>query len=386
MATRAYARRACRNARFIMAFRRKGTPANEPVSALHMFSERIITWQRVHGRHDLPWQGTRDPYRIWLSEVMLQQTQVVSVIPYYRRFVERFRDVEALAAATADEVMSAWAGLGYYSRARNLHRCAQVIATEHAGQFPRSAAELARLPGIGRSTAAAIAAFAFGERAAILDGNVKRVLARHYAVAGHPGASTVERALWAIAEQQLPHSDIGAYTQGLMDLGSSICTRSQPQCPQCPLHATCIARLEGRVAELPAPRPARARPLRTATLALIGDDSGAILLERRAPTGIWGGLLSLPEFEAEVSDTDLARQVERRFALAASVVERLEPVRHEFSHYSFVMHPRVLRATRACAAAEAAGVEWLGPDRFEHAALPAPIRRLLELNGARVVT
>ncbi len=369
-----------------MATRRQGSPVNGPVSAFHMFSERIITWQRVHGRHDLPWQGTRDPYRIWLSEVMLQQTQVASVIPYYQRFVERFRDVDALAAATADEVLSAWAGLGYYSRARNLHRCAQVIAAEHAGRFPRSAAELERLPGIGRSTAAAIAAFAFGERAAILDGNVKRVLARHFAVAGHPGVSTVERALWAIAEQQLPDSDIGAYTQGLMDLGSSICTRSQPQCPRCPVHTTCVARRDGRTAELPAPRPSKARPQRAATLALIRDDSGAVLLERRAPAGIWGGLLSLPEFEAEVSDTDLATQIGQRFALAASVVERLDPVRHEFSHYSFVMHPRLLRATRACAAADAAGVEWLGPDRFGHAALPAPIRRLLELKVARVPT
>jgi A/G-specific adenine glycosylase len=340
----------------------------------------------MHGRHDLPWQGTRDPYRIWLSEVMLQQTQVATVIPYYQRFVERFRNVDALATATIDAVLSAWAGLGYYSRARNLHRCAQVIATEHAGQFPRSAAELERLPGIGRSTAAAIAAFAFGERAAILDGNVKRVLARHFAIAGHPGASTVERALWAIAEQQLPDSDIGAYTQGLMDLGSAVCTRRQPLCARCPVHATCVARRDGRIAELPTPRPSKARPVRAATLALISDASGAVLLERRAPVGIWGGLLSLPEFEAEVSDTDLACQIERRFALTASLVGRLEPVRHEFSHYSFVMLPRVLRATQACAAAEAAAVEWLRPDRFEHAALPAPIRRLLELNGPRETT
>lgn len=369
-----------------MVARPASTPAKQPVSVLQMFSERIITWQRAHGRHDLPWQNTRDPYRIWLSEVMLQQTQVASVIPYYQRFVERFGDLEALAAATADEVLSAWAGLGYYSRARNLHRCAQVIVSEHAGHFPSSAAALEQLPGIGRSTAAAIAAFAFGERAAILDGNVKRVLARHFAVAGFPGEATVERALWAIAEQQLPHSDVATYTQGLMDLGSAVCTRRRPLCAQCPVHATCAARREGRIAELPAPRPSRVRPVRAATLALISDASGAVLLERRAPAGIWGGLLSLPEFDAEVSDTDLARQIERRFALAASLIGRLEPVRHEFSHYSFVMHPRVLRAAPACAAADAAGVEWLRPDRFDHSALPAPIRRLLELNGARETT
>ena len=370
-----------------MSTRRGGNSANDRAPAQHMFSQRVITWQRSHGRHDLPWQGTRDAYRIWLSEVMLQQTQVATVIPYYLRFVERFPDVDTLAAAAADEVMSAWAGLGYYSRARNLHRCAQAVAAEHGGQFPRSAAELERLPGIGRSTAAAIATFAHGERAAILDGNVKRVLARHFGVAGHPGASKVERALWAIAEEQLPHSDIDAYTQGLMDLGSTVCTRTQPGCARCPVHASCVARREGRIAELPAPRPPKARPLRAATLALIADDSGAILLERRAPTGIWGGLLSPPEFAAEVSDADLVQQVVHRFALGARVVERLAPVRHEFSHYSFVMHPRLLLATQASGVAETAAVKWLNADRFDEAALPAPIRRLLlGLSSVRGIT
>ncbi len=306
-----------------VAARRGGFPANELTPAHHMFSRRIITWQRTHGRHDLPWQNTRDAYRIWLSEVMLQQTQVATVIPYFRRFVEQFPGVEALATAAADDVLSAWAGLGYYSRVRNLQRCAQVIAAEHGGRFPKSAAELERLPGIGRSTAAAIAAFAYGERAAILDGNVKRVLARHFGVAGHPGAPTVARALWAIAEGQLPQSDIGAYSQGLMDLGSMICTRRRPGCVRCPVQATCVARREARIEELPAPRPPKVRPLRTATLALIADDSGAILLERRAPTGIWGGLLSPPQFAADVSDADLVQQVASRFALGARVIARL---------------------------------------------------------------
>jgi len=342
-----------------------------------MFSESIIGWQRTHGRHDLPWQATRDPYRIWLSEVMLQQTQVSTVIPYYRRFVERFPDVGALAAAAVEEVLAAWSGLGYYSRARNLHRCAGTIVTDHGGCFPRSAAELARLPGIGRSTAAAIAAFAFGEQAAILDGNVRRVLARHFGVAGYPGAAPVERALWSVAEGQFPVEDVAAYTQGLMDLGATVCARRQPRCAGCPVSATCVARREGRIGELPAPRPRRSRPLRTATLALIADASGAVLLERRAAAGVWGGLLSPPEFAPEVADAALRREVEQRYALRVRVVGRMEPVRHEFSHFSFVMQPRLLSTVGATAAAEAAGLEWLDVERIEQAALPAPIRRLL---------
>jgi A/G-specific adenine glycosylase len=342
-----------------------------------MFSEHIIRWQRTHGRHDLPWQGTRDPYRIWLSEVMLQQTQVATVIPYYRRFVGRFPDVDTLAAAAIDDVLAAWSGLGYYSRARNLHRCAVTVVADHGGRFPPSAAELARLPGIGRSTAAAIAAFAFGEQAAILDGNVKRVLARHFGVAGYPGAAPVERALWSVAEGQLPVDDIAAYTQGLMDLGSTLCARGQPRCTECPVAIGCIARREGRTGELPSPRPARRRPLRTATLALIAGASGAVLLERRAATGIWGGLLSPPEFAPDIADDELTREIEQRYALRVRVVGGMEPVRHEFSHFSLVMQPRLLSVVGATAVAEAAGLEWLDAEAITDAALPAPIRRIL---------
>jgi A/G-specific adenine glycosylase len=342
-----------------------------------MFSERIIRWQREFGRHDLPWQGTRDAYRIWLSEVMLQQTQVATVEPYYRRFIERFPRLETLAAAEVGEVLSFWSGLGYYSRARNLHLCARTIVAEHDGRFPRSAEELARLPGIGRSTAAAVAALAFGEQAAILDGNVKRVLARHFGISGYPGAAPVARNLWAAAEAQLPVTDVAAYTQGLMDLGATVCTRSQPECSRCPVHGSCIARRDDRTAELPAARPARARPLRSATLALIADASGAVLLERRAMQGIWGGLLSPPEFAADVSDAALLLEVGRRFALNARVVGRLESVRHEFSHFCFEMRPCLLTTTGAVAASDSAGCEWLSVDQIGAAALPAPIRRLL---------
>ena len=342
------------------------------------FSQRVVAWQRRHGRHDLPWQGTRDPYRIWLSEVMLQQTQVATVIPYFQRFVSRFHDVHSLAAATLDDVMAAWAGLGYYSRARNLHRCAQQVVVQHGGVFPRSADALAQLPGIGRSTAAAIAAFAHSERAAILDGNVKRVFARHFGIAGYSNVATTEREMWRVAETELPDAGIESYTQGLMDLGATICLRRQPRCGDCPVQATCVAARDGRVDLLPAPRPARMRPLRAATLALIMDDAGSVLVKRRPPNGIWGGLLSVPEFDADLSDAELLTAVERRFGLRGVVLRRLEPLRHEFSHYSFVIQPGVVRVTAAVALNEGCGVAWLAPHDVRDAALPAPVRRLLD--------
>jgi len=342
------------------------------------FSQRVVAWQRRHGRHDLPWQGTRDPYRIWLSEVMLQQTQVATVIPYFQRFVSRFHDVQSLAAAALDDVMAAWAGLGYYSRARNLHRCAQQVVAQHGGVFPRSADALAQLPGIGRSTAAAIAAFAHSERAAILDGNVKRVFARHFGIAGYSNVATTEREMWRVAETELPDAGIESYTQGLMDLGATICLRRQPRCGDCPVQATCVAARDGRVDLLPAPRPARMRPLRAATLALIMDDAGSVLVKRRPPNGIWGGLLSVPEFDADLSDAELLAAVERRFGLRGVVLRRLEPLRHEFSHYSFVIQPGVVRVTAAVALNEGCGVAWLAPHDVRDAALPAPVRRLLD--------
>jgi A/G-specific adenine glycosylase len=340
------------------------------------FSDRVVAWQRRHGRHDLPWQRTRDPYLIWLSEVMLQQTQVATVIPYFDRFVGRFPDVRTLAAAALDDVMAAWAGLGYYSRARNLHRCAGEVVARHGGEFPRTTAALAELPGIGRSTAAAIAAFAYGERAAILDGNVKRVFARHFGIEGHPGAMSTERAMWHLAEAQLPVAGVESYTQGLMDLGATVCVRRRPRCDDCPVSATCVARTVGRVGELPAPRPARSRPLRTATLALLVHD-GMILIERRALDGIWGGLFSVPEFDADFADAELQAAVERRFGLHGAVIRHFEPLRHEFSHYSFLMQPRVVRVTGAAALAESAGLAWLALHDVDAAALPAPVRRLL---------
>jgi A/G-specific adenine glycosylase len=258
-------------------------PRNAP------FAARLVAWQRIHGRHDLPWQGTRDAYRIWLSEVMLQQTQVATVLPYYERFIASFPDVRALAAAPVERVLEHWSGLGYYRRAHHLHAAAKGVVAQLAGGFPCDTKALATLPGVGRSTAAAIAVFASGARAAILDGNVKRVLARHRGVAGFPGAADVEANLWRAAESLLPARDIEIYTQALMDLGATVCTRTKPNCGACPVARDCVALTQDRVGELPSPRPRKVLPQRAVRVLLI-ERGGEILFERRPPLGIWGGL------------------------------------------------------------------------------------------------
>lgn len=340
------------------------------------FADRIIAWQKIHGRHDLPWQCTRDPYRIWLSEIMLQQTQVATVIPYYERFICRFADVRALASAPIESVMACWAGLGYYSRARNLHRCAQQVVDIYHGEFPRSAEHLAQLSGIGRSTAAAIAALAFGERAAILDGNVKRVLTRQFGIEGYPGSPKVERVLWQRAESLLPANAIEAYTQGLMDLGAAVCVRSRPLCVSCPVNETCIARGAQTIDKLPTPRPAKERPVRSAAVLAMRDVSGATLLELRPPSGIWGGLLSLPEFEVDITDEAMVAAVKARYGLQIAVTEALGEVRHDFTHYTYLMQPRLAQVTSSAGIASSS-LRSIPEEGLETAPLPAPIRRLL---------
>ena len=327
------------------------------------FASRLIRWQKAHGRHDLPWQQGRaaDPYRVWLSEIMLQQTQVATVIPYYRRFLGRFPDLASLASAPAQEVLALWSGLGYYARARNLQRAAQEVVARHGGRFPRRLEDIAALPGIGRSTAAAIAVFAFGARAAILDGNVKRVLTRVFGIAGFPGEKAVEQRLWALAEALLPEGDPIAYTQGLMDLGATLCTRSRPRCDDCPLAAQCLARREDRVAELPTPRARRAVPQRAVSV-LVLLNRGSVLLERRPPSGIWGGLLSLPELPPG--------KTPRRYADARP----LAVVRHAVTHFRLDIAPLLLKVGRRETAIE--GI-WLSLKRLEQAPLPAPIRKIL---------
>ena len=340
------------------------------------FAERLIHWQQQHGRHALPWQDTHDPYRIWLSEIMLQQTQVDTVIPYYARFLERFPDLASLACAAVDEVMTHWSGLGYYARARNLHRAAQTIVESHGGQFPRTAAEIATLPGIGRSTAAAIAAFAFGERAAILDGNVKRVLTRIFGVDGFPGEKRVENQLWTLAESLLPTRDIGRYTQAQMDLGATLCTRSKPACVRCPFADDCVARRDGRVGELPTPRPRKPVPRRSARYAIIIHEH-AVLLERRPPSGIWGGLLTPPEIPS--TERDVGGWAQQRLGLACTPAAPLASLTHTFTHFVLELQPVLLHAaTPTCTLiADDGALRWHALADLADAALPAPMRKIL---------
>jgi A/G-specific adenine glycosylase len=342
------------------------------------FAARLIAWQKKHGRHDLPWQNTRDPYRIWLSEIMLQQTQVATVIPYYRRFVEALPDVRALAAAPLEQVLRLWSGLGYYRRAHLLHRAAQCVVAEHAGVLPADAQTLANLPGIGRSTAAAIAVFACGERGAILDGNVKRVLARHESVAGFPGDAPVERSLWERAEALLPARDIETYTQALMDLGATICLRGAPRCAECPVASDCTARRDDRIAELPTPRPRKTLPHRAVGVLLI-ERHGEVLLERRPPAGIWAGLWSLPEFD---TGTDAAQLCRTRFGAEVALRDPLPALEHVFTHFHLTLTPQPCTVQRWPKRAEEPGLLWLALSEVAGAALPAPIKALLRTRAA----
>ena len=340
------------------------------------FAARVIAWQRSHGRHGLPWQATRDPYRVWLSEIMLQQTQVATVLGYYERFLARFPDVHALAAASIDDVFAQWSGLGYYNRARNLHRCAQVVAERHGGQFPRTSAGLAELPGIGRSTAAAIAAFCFGERVAILDGNVKRVLTRVLAFDDDLAAQASERKLWAAASQLLPHEGIESYTQGLMDLGATVCVTRSPQCLLCPVQADCVASREGR---------SEAYPVKTKTLKrgrrehvwLWLQWGDRLWLTQRPDSGVWAGLWSLPELDS----LDAFHAATREWP---GEVEVLPSFTHVLTHLDWRLHPlrwtlpshTTPKRVRAVTEALSTG-RWVRQREALDLGLPAPLRRLL---------
>ena len=340
------------------------------------FSRRVVDWQRVHGRHGLPWQATRDAYRIWLSEIMLQQTQVATVLPYYAKFLERFPHVAALAAASDDEVMAHWAGLGYSSRARNLHNASKQVVAKHDGVFPDDVVALAELPGVGRSTAAAIAAFAYDVIAPILDGNVKRVLARHAGIEGFPGVSAVEKQLWIEAEARLPEQreDMVAYTQGLMDLGATVCTKGDPHCLLCPIADDCAAKSEGRIADIPSPRPSKKIPERSQRylLALHGDE---VLLVKRPAPGIWGGLWCLPELSDDDNATTIASV---RFGVGKSAPAiNLPPFKHTFTHFRLTLAVTQLVVTRVDTAAHAPGTVWLARKELKTAALPKPISTLL---------
>lgn len=337
------------------------------------FAAKLIAWQKRHGRHDLPWQGTRDPYPIWVSEIMLQQTQVATVIQYYRRFLARFPGVESLAQAPLDDVLTLWSGLGYYSRARNLHRAAQIVREVHGGKFPSRFDDVVALPGIGRSTAAAICVFAFGERRAILDGNVKRVLTRYFGVRGYPGDKRVEDVLWRKAESLLPKKRAAAYVQGLMDLGAGVCTRRQPRCASCPLAADCVARGKGLTARLPAPRPKKVLPHRQ-TVMLVLQHAGEVLLERRPAVGVWGGLWCFPE---AAPGEDLGKICARRFGASVGAAQALPVFEHGFTHFQLSIRPQRLRVARLAPHAAEPGHIWVSVEDAKAAAVPTPVRRIL---------
>ena len=341
------------------------------------FAQALIAWQQEHGRHDLPWQRTRDPYAIWLSEIMLQQTQVATVIPYYLRFRERFPDIAALAAADEDEVLRLWSGLGYYSRARNLHQAAQRMVERHGGVFPTALTDIEALPGIGRSTAAAIAGFAYGARAAILDGNVKRVLTRHFGIAGHPGERAVEQQLWSLAESLLPADRIESYIQGSMDLGATVCMTRRPTCNRCPVAATCVAFSENRVHELPSPRPRKTLPTRETRMAIYVH-AGDVLLLKRPAVGIWGGLWCLPEASDE---DDVRRSGERLYGCEVASTERLAVLKHSFTHFHLHITPVRAEVRRRLPRAAQPGVMWLSIEDALAGALPTPVKRILRALG-----
>lgn len=340
------------------------------------FASRLLNWYNNYGRKDLPWQHPRTPYTVWISEVMLQQTQVATVIPYFQRFLRSFPSVTALAGASLDDVLHHWSGLGYYSRARNLHRAAQTIVEQFNGEFPERLDALESLPGIGRSTAGAILAMGFNIRATILDGNVKRVLARFHGVEGFPGESAVQRRLWELSESHTPDTRVAEYTQASMDIGATLCTRRKPACMVCPLHAECAAFRQGRVHELPAPRPRRDLPVKDRNFWLIMRDDGACLLERRPTTGLWGGLWSPPE---RATDLSLDRvQHEFGLDLTPSNLAPPEPFTHVFTHLKMNVLPHRVDASSTAAVADRDDLLWYRPGINTGIGLSAAAARLLE--------
>ncbi len=346
-------------------------------------AQTLLDWFDQHGRHDLPWQHPRTAYRVWVSEIMLQQTQVATVIPYFTRFMSSFPDIVSLASADEDAVMHHWSGLGYYARARNLHRAAQHIMGNHGGVFPENIDEVLALPGIGRSTAGAILAQACGQRYAILDGNVKRVLTRRYAIEGWPGQKAVENRLWALTENITPHERLADYTQAIMDFGATLCRRSQPRCGDCPLARDCLAYQQGQPQRYPTPKPRKTLPVKTTRMLLLNDKQGRVLLLKRPPMGIWGSLWSLPECDHEV---DIAGFCREQLGIEVKNMEAGDTLRHTFSHFHLDITP--IRAhTHPAAGVVMASDErvWYNSRQPDSRGLPAPVKRLLEqMQGASI--
>jgi A/G-specific adenine glycosylase len=338
------------------------------------FSRSVLTWFDRAGRKHLPWQQNITPYRVWLSEIMLQQTQVNTVIPYFERFTAQFPDIFSLAAAEQDTVLALWTGLGYYSRARNLHRTAKIICAEHNGIFPDTVAALSTLPGIGRSTAAAIVSIAYQKPAAILDGNVKRVLARFHAVSGWTGDTATAKQLWHYAEQHTPKKRAGDYTQAMMDLGATLCTRSKPQCTRCPLHKACAAYREDTVALYPGKKNAKTLPTKSVAMFMLRNRNQEILLQQRAPTGLWGGLWCLPEFSA---DADITQACQTLCQKKPRRTEIWPSWKHSFSHYHLDITPVLIEVDSTANAVTEPNARWIKISDAQTFGMPAPAVRLL---------
>ena len=340
------------------------------------FAPRLLDWFDRHGRKHLPWQQDISPYRVWVSEIMLQQTQVSTVIPYYGRFMARFPSVNSLAEASEDEVLHHWTGLGYYARARNLHKAAALIANTLNARFPDTVEELCALPGIGRSTAGAIVSIAQFGRAPILDGNVKRVLARCFGVAGWPGQAEVAKQLWALSDEVTPVERVADYTQAIMDLGATLCARSSPKCAACPFEADCIAHRSGLIDNLPGKKPKKALPVKTTCMLLIENRNGEFLLERRPSVGLWGGLWSFPECEADSIETALQRKLGEEEAPCTNMLATL---RHTFTHFHLDITPVHIKLhSDTMGIAEADALRWYSSRAPQEIGLTSPVTKLLE--------
>ncbi|MES2203757.1 MAG: A/G-specific adenine glycosylase [Pseudomonadota bacterium] len=343
---------------------------------MHDFTRKILAWYKKQGRKDLPWQQNKTAYRVWISEIMLQQTQVKTVIPYYLRFMENFPDIASLASASLDSVLALWAGLGYYTRARNLHKTAIIIQNNYYGKFPSDVEKIIELPGIGRSTASAILAFSEKQALTILDGNVKRVLARLHTVAGWPGKPDIEKKLWAIAEAYTPTSRyIADYTQAIMDLGATVCTRSKPKCIECPVSSECLAFEQNETALYPNPSPKKSLPTKHIFFLLLKNQKNEILLERRPEAGIWGGLWSLPE----TTTPDLPFSYLNNFGLSTkNKTQALDPIKHIFSHFKLIATPvqHLVKSTSTRAMSNTS-ILWHNPHNPLPKGVPAPIKKLL---------
>lgn len=342
----------------------------------NQFSQAVLAWYEQYGRKNLPWQQHINPYRVWVSEIMLQQTQVKTVIPYFERFMQRFPDVQTLAQAELDDVLHHWTGLGYYARGRNLHACAKQVVADYQGEFPTTIEQLSALPGIGRSTACAIAAISMGQATAILDGNVKRVLTRFFAVTGHPSERKVELLLWDKAQQLMPKTQTREYTQAMMDLGATICTRTKPSCGLCPLAVQCLGLKTGNPIQFPTPKAKKEKPIKHSILLMLQTPAGEYLLEQRPNSGIWGGLWSFPEANTEQE----ANQLISKLALGAAYhCELLPSFRHTFSHYHLDIQPLLVRLKQTPSQiAENGNVTWYNPQQPQSLGLAAPVKKLLE--------